>query len=75
MKERMLDINPQFLTFDKFDRAVMFFLSKRGYAHILSMNQLIFVFFFIFLTSNSTPQLGPDLPSVWLRQQEIWVGD
>ena len=39
----------------------MFFLSKRGYAHILSMNELIFVFFFIFLTSNSTRQLGPDL--------------
>ena len=38
-----------------------FFLSKRGHAHILSMNQLIFVFFFIFLTSNSTQQLGPDL--------------
>ena len=25
------------------------------------MNQLIFVFFFTFLTSNSTRQLGPDL--------------
>ena len=36
-------------------------LSKRGYAHILSMNQLIFVFFLIFLTLNSTRQLGSDL--------------
>ena len=46
---------------NEFDRAVKFFLSKRGYAHILSMNQLIFVFFLIFLTSNSVQQLGPDL--------------
>ena len=27
----------------------------------LSMNQLILVFFFIVLTSNSTRQMGPDL--------------
>ena len=45
----------------EFDKAVKFFLPKRGYAHILSMKQLIFVFFFIFSTSNSTQQLGPDL--------------
>ena len=46
---------------NEFDRAVKFLLSKPSYAHISSMNQLIFVFFFIFLTSNSTRQLGPDL--------------
>ena len=46
---------------NEFDRAVKFFLLKRGYAHILSMNLLIFVFFFVFLTSNSTRQLEPDL--------------
>ena len=46
---------------NEFDRAVKFFRSKRGYAHILSMNQLIFVPFLIFLTPNSTRQLGPDL--------------
>ena len=46
---------------NEFDRAVKFFLSKRGYARILIMNQQICVFFFIFLTSNSTRQPGPDL--------------
>ena len=46
---------------NEFDRAVKFFLSKRGYACILSMNQQICVFFFIFLTSNSARQPGPDL--------------
>ena len=33
---------------NEFDRAVKFFLSIRGYAHILSMNQLIFVFLLSF---------------------------
>ena len=30
---------------NEFDRAVKFFLTKRGYTHILSMNQLIFCCF------------------------------
>ena len=44
---------------NEFDGAVKFFLFETWLcAHL---NQLILVFFFIFLTSNSTRQMGPDL--------------